>query len=231
MHIEPGVVQGAKMALSYGTAVAAGGIALKAAYDEITKQGPLSLIVKALLSTVLVFIFFQVFPHYPVGVSEVHLIFGTTLFLIFGTSAAAFGLAGGLLLQGLFFAQTDLPMYFVNISTLLFPLFAVSLLAKKIIPEKTAYKDIKYTQALQLSVVFQAGIVGWVMFWAFYGQGFQIASEVFSFGAAYMSVIIVEPLVDLAVLALVKTVHSLKDSKFVNGRLFKSAVEIKSESI
>jgi ABC-type Co2+ transport system permease subunit len=39
-----------------------------------------------------------------VGVSEVHLILGTTLLLIFGAAPAAIGLAAGLLVQSLFFA-------------------------------------------------------------------------------------------------------------------------------
>jgi hypothetical protein len=37
-----------------------------------------------------------------VGVSEVHFILGSTLFLMFGAGPAALGLAAGLLAQGLF---------------------------------------------------------------------------------------------------------------------------------
>ena len=39
------------------------------------------------------FSFFEVLPHAPVGVSEVHLILGSTLFLILGAAPAAIGLA------------------------------------------------------------------------------------------------------------------------------------------
>jgi len=63
-------------------------------------------------------------------------------------------------------------MYWVNITTLLMPLFVMSIVAKKIIPKKTVYKDITYTQALGLSASYQGGIIVWVAFWAFYGQGF-----------------------------------------------------------
>jgi hypothetical protein len=80
---------------------------------------------------------------------------------------AALGLALGLLVQGLFFAPFDLPQYGMNVTTLLVPLYAMSLLARKIIPEKTAYKDVKYLQALALSTAYQGGIVVWVAFWAF----------------------------------------------------------------
>jgi hypothetical protein len=224
MHIEPGVVQGAKIALSYGTGIATFAIAAKLARDEVKKTGSLSLTVKTILTTMLVFIFFEVFPHFPVGVSEVHFIFGSTLFLLFGASAASFGLALGLLCQGTLFTPTDIPMYFVNITTLLMPLFVMSLLAKKVIPKNVAYKDIKYSQALKLSIAYQGGIVAWVAFWAFYGQGFTAINipQVLSFGGAYLSVILIEPVLDLGVLAIVKALNSLKDSLFVEKRLYSS---------
>ncbi len=119
MHIEAGVVQGAKMVLGYATAVGVIGAGLKLAYDNIKENGLISFIVKTLLSTMVVFTCFEIFPHYPVGVSEVHLILGTTIFLIFGVAPAMVGLALGLLIQGLFFAPFDLPQYGINVTTLL----------------------------------------------------------------------------------------------------------------
>lgn len=225
MHIEEGVVHGAKMALSYGTAAVSFGIAAKLAVENIKNSGLIPMVAKTIMATILVFMFFEVFPHHPVGISEVHLILGSTIFLIFGAAPAAFGLAFGLLIQGLFFAQFDLPQYGVNVTTLLMPLFAMSYLAKKIIPQNVAYKDIKYTDALKLSVVYQGGIVTWVAFWAFYGQGFGVenVASVFSFGAAYMSVILLEPLVDIAVLAGAKALSSLQNTSFVNNRLYNPA--------
>lgn len=225
MHIEEGIVHGAKMVLSYGTAAVSFGIAGKLAIDSIKKSGLVPTIAKTAMATILVFMFFEVFPHHAVGVSEVHLILGSTIFLMFGAGAAAFGLAFGLLIQGLFFAPFDLPQYGANVTTLLMPLFAMSYLANKIIPQNIAYKDIKYTDALKLSVVYQGGIVTWVAFWALYGQGFgaENVASVFSFGAAYMTVVILEPLVDLAVLAGAKTLASLQNSSFVNHRLYNTA--------
>ena len=44
-----------------------------------------------------------------------------------------------------------------------------------------------------------------------------------SFGVAYMSVVLVEPLVDLAVLAAAKTLHRLKGSLAVEPRLHSAA--------
>lgn len=222
MHIEAGIVQGAKMVLSYGTAAVSFGIAGKLAIENIKENGLIPMVVKTIIATILVFIFFQVLPHHPIGVSEVHLILGSTIFLIFGAAPAALGLAFGLLIQGLFFAQFDLPQYGINVTTLLMPLFAMGYLASKIIPKNIAYKDIKYTDTLKLSLVYQGGIVSWVAFWALYGQGFGVEnlSSVFTFGAAYMSVVILEPVIDMAVLAGAKTLGSLQNSSFVNKRLY-----------
>jgi len=226
MHIEPGVVDGAKIALSYATAAASFGLASKMALDTIRKDGGVaSLAARTVATTALVFGFFQVLPHHPVGVSEVHLILGSTLFLIFGAGPAALGLALGLLAQGVFFAPFDLPQYGMNVTTLLVPLYAMSLLARKIIPAKTAYKDVKYGQALALSTAYQGGIVAWVAFWAFYGHGFgaENLAQVASFGAAYMAVIILEPLVDLAVLAIAKNTGRFADNLLFQDRLHHAA--------
>ncbi|KPX23586.1 Uncharacterized protein ALO71_02952 [Pseudomonas amygdali pv. dendropanacis] len=86
----------------------------------------------------LVFSFSEVLPHHPVGVSEVHLILGSLLFLLFGAAPVAVGLALGLLVQGLFFAPFDLPQYGMNVTTLLVPLFAVAALARRIIAPDTS---------------------------------------------------------------------------------------------
>ncbi len=226
MHIEPGVVDGAKMVLSYATAATAFGLGAKLVYDDIRHDdGLFPLAIRSLMTTVLVFCFFEVLPHFPVGVSEVHFILGTTLLLLFGGGAAAIGLALGLLAQGVFFAPSDLPMYAVNITTLLVPLFAIHLLAKRIIPAHTAYKDVTYLQALALSASYQGGIIAWVAFWAFYGQGFgaENLSNVALFGFAYLIVIVFEPVLDLAVLAGAKALDHFRHSKLFHGRLYRPA--------
>lgn len=222
MHIEPGLVDSAKIWLSYATAAGAGTYALKLVRDGLRECGAASLLGRILATTALVFSFFEVLPHHAVGVSEVHLIFGSTLFLLFGPAPAAIGLALGLLIQGLFFAPFDLPQYGMNVTTLLVPLFAVSALARRIIRPETPYVDLSYRQTLALSTAYQAGIVAWVGFWAFYGQGFTAENSVrvLSFGGVYMAVILVEPLVDLAVLALAKTARGLKRSALLDRRLY-----------
>lgn len=227
MHIEPGLVDGTKILLSYGTAVAAFGLAGKMSLDTIRNDGGVTaLAARSIITTVLVFCFFEMLPHKAVGVSEVHLIFGSTLFLLFGGGAAAIGLALGLLVQGVFFAPFDLPQYGMNVTTLLVPLWAVSELAKRVIAPKTAYVDLSYGQAFALSTAFQGGTVAWVAFWSFYGQGFGAhnISAVLTFGGAYMLVILIEPLADLAVLAGAKALRSLSNGPLFNNRLHVATV-------
>ncbi|WP_422382075.1 energy-coupling factor ABC transporter permease [Marinicellulosiphila megalodicopiae] len=223
MHIEPGVVDGAKILLSLATAATAFVVSSKHITSHVKQNGVASLATKTLLATVAVLVFFEVFPKQPVGVSEVHLILGSSIFLLFSLAPAALGLTFGLLIQSLFFAQTDLPQYFMNITTLLVPLFAMAAIAPKFIDPNTAYSDLTYTQTLKLSAIYQSGIVAWVMFWAFYGQGFAVETfvNVGVFAAAYLTVIIVEPVADLALLFAAKRLKPIS-SLFVNTRLYKA---------
>lgn len=225
MHIEPGVVEGAELALAYGTAAAAAGYSFKLAADDLKTHRAPSLAVRTVLATVSTFFFFEVTPHFAVGLSEVHLILGTTLFLLLGPAAAAFGLVFGLLIQGTFLAASDLPMVFVNLTTLLVPLLAVHALAGRIVPQATAFVDLNHGQVLRLSAVYQGGVVAWVAFWAIYGQGFgaENIKGVLAFGGVYLMVILTAPLADLAVLAAAKGMRGWKTDGLFAQRPFNAA--------
>jgi ABC-type Co2+ transport system permease subunit len=227
MHIEPGIVVGAtKLALGYATAAGAIGYSAKLALDMAKKDGFGQMTARVLIAAVLVLSFFEILPHYPVGVSEVHFILGSTLFLMFGAGPAAIGLALGLLAQGLLFAPADLPQYGMNVTSLLVPLLAISTLANRIIPANTAYTDVSYKQALKLSTAYQGGVIAWVAFWAFYGAGFNAETmvSVATFGAAYISVIAIEPVIDLGILAFAKTMRSMERSGLFQSRMYHAAI-------
>ena len=225
MHIEPGVVDGAKMGFAYATAAGAAGYTAKLALSDLAKTNIGSFAIRTVLATIGTFFFFEVLPHFPVGISEVHFILGTTLFLLLGAAPAALGLALGLLVQSMFFAPTDLPMFFVNVTTLLVPLFAITALAQRVIPGDRAYVDLGYGEVLKLSAMYQGGVVAWVAFWAFYGQGVgaETFQSVLSFGAAYMLVILIEPIADLAVLAGAKALRGMEKSGLFTPRLYNAA--------
>ena len=224
MHIEPGVVNEAKMLLSYATAAGVTALTIKSAARTLSQSKSAAFILRFILATLLTLFFFEVLPKFPVGVSEVHFIFGSTLFLLFGAAPAAIGLAAGLAIQGLIVAPADLPQYFMNTTTLLFPLYAISWVAGRIIAPNKAYADCTYTQVLKLSATYQAGIVTWVAFWAFYGQGFGAdnISAVTGFGLAYLSVILIEPIVDVAILAIAKMRRDLASNMIFTTRLTQS---------
>jgi hypothetical protein len=225
MHIEVGVVEGAKMILSYGTAAAAFGYLAKQSWQTVKDKGIAPSLLSSIITTLLVLTFFEVFPHHPVGVSEVHLILGSTLFLIFGLAPAGIGLTLGLLIQGLFFAPFDLPNYSINVTTLLMPLYTMALIAKKIIPETLAYKDLSYAQTVKLSLAYQGGIISWVAFWALYGQGFgaENLTSVGTFAAAYATIVLLEPVIDVAVLAAAKAVNQLTNNPLFTPRLYSAS--------
>ncbi|HRY23861.1 MAG: energy-coupling factor ABC transporter permease [Geminicoccaceae bacterium] len=225
MHMEPGVVTGAQSLLGVATATGALGYAGRRALEALRIENPAALALRSVIATGLVLTFFEVLPHHPVGVSEVHLILGSTLFLLFGLVPTAIGLALGLLTQGLLFAPFDLPQYGMNVTTLLVPLFAVAALARRIIPAGTPYVDLGYGDVLKLSVTYQGGICTWVAFWSLYGGGFGAANlqAVGVFFAAYMLVVLLEPLVDLAVLALAKAGRNTAGGPLFHRRLLQGA--------
>ena len=84
MHIEPGVVNETKMVLSYATAAGATGLTIKYAVQTLRQSKSAAFILRFMMTTLLTVFFFEVLPKFPVGVSEVHFIFGSTLFLLFG---------------------------------------------------------------------------------------------------------------------------------------------------
>jgi len=222
MHIEPGIVNGAKIGLSYLTGAAAIAIGLKLLIQRMFNNTSVLLTaVRCLITTVFVFSFFEILPQYPLGVSEVHFIFGATLFLFFGAGATAFGLVAGLSLQGLLLAPSDLPQLYINISTLLFPLFAVSYISKKIIAANIAYTDLKYRHVISLTGIYQGGIILWVAFWCFYGQGFNQETfyNVGIFSLAYSTVIGIECLLDVGLLATLKSYKKRSLPSVFNQRL------------
>jgi hypothetical protein len=113
----------------------------------------------------------------------------------------------------------------MNVTTLLVPLFAINTLAARLVARDTAYVDLRYGQALSLSTAYQAGIVAWVAFWAIYGRGMgaENLSSIATFAVSYAMVIVVEPLVDLGVLALAKSLRGVLDGSLVTPRLHNAA--------
>ena len=225
MHIEPGLIAEPKLVLSYATGAAALACGARLAWAEARTGGLASLAARAALATGLTLVFFEILPHVAVGVSEVHLILGTALLLLLGTGPAAMGLAAGLAIQGLAMAPADLPQYGANVTTLLAPLFALAWLTRRMVAPGRAFVDLGYGEVVRMSLAYQGGIVIWVAFWAIWGQGATAATlaAVGTFGAAYMLVVLVEPLVGMAILAAARSSRRLRVSPLVTPRLHAAA--------
>jgi hypothetical protein len=63
--------------------------------------------------------------------------------------------------------------------------------------------------------------VAWVAFWALYGAGFGAANlaAIATFAASYALVIVIEPLADLVVLVLAKSLRGVMADGLVTPRL------------
>lgn len=227
MHIQPGVVEGAKVALSFATAAGAFSMSVRMGLANL-RSGvrAANFVARSAIASAAVFCFFQLLPHTPVGVSELHLILGSTLFLLLGAGPAAVGLSAGLLVQGLFFAPWDIPQYAMNVTTLLVPLWALCALEKRIVPAGTRYADLGFGQVMTMSLTYQAGVVGWVAFWTIYGQGVTAQSmlAIGSFGASYLLVVALETIIDLSVLGAVKTFVREGSTGLMQRRVLHAAV-------
>ncbi|MEM7158160.1 MAG: energy-coupling factor ABC transporter permease [Myxococcota bacterium] len=227
MHIEPGVLDATKILLSYGTSTAAVLYGANLLRKEIREDaagpiaGSLTLGLRSAVATLGTLVFFELLPHFPVGPSEVHFIFGTMLLLFLGAGASTVGLSLGLLLQALFLSPTDFPQFGANLTSLLVPLFATAALARRVTGGRR-YVDLRYGDALKLSLSYQAGVVGWVAFWVMYGQGVTALSisSVATFAVAYAPVALLEPLVDVAALGIAKRFQGRSGGTDGRGSLF-----------
>ena len=64
MHIEPGIVDGAKMGLAFATAAGAAGYTAKLALGDLMKSNPVSFAARAAMATIGTVFFFEVLPHF-----------------------------------------------------------------------------------------------------------------------------------------------------------------------
>ena len=94
-------------------------------------------------------------------------------------------------------------------------------MSKKIIPLNSTYTDLRYRHVLTLTGVYQGGIILWVAFWCFYGQGFSQETfyNVGIFSLAYSTVIGIECLLDVGLLAMLKRNKKQSLPAIFNSRL------------
>lgn len=196
MHIEPGYVSAAKIALANTAAIGVlGGQSL-----QLIRQP--QLVVRTLLAAVF-FTFFMQMYHLPVGPSELHFVGAMPIYLTLGFVPTLIGFGFGLLLQGLLFTPTDLVHLGINTLSLAVPLGLLhASLGKRL--QKLDIKTI-----LKLDAAYYSGVTLMVGFWLAIGEAATPLAAWAGFAASYISLVLIEPVFTWVI---VKGLARYKDS-------------------
>ena len=187
MHIEPGVLAAAKIAVA-DTAVLV--LVLAAAWHLRRRPASWG---RTLLAALFFTLCMQAF-HLKVGPSELHFIGAMPMYLAFGLVPTLLGFALGLLLQGVLFEPADLMHWSVNTLSLALPLLAVhSALGRGL-------ERVTLVAVLRFDAAYYAGVTVMVGFWLSMGQLATPAAEWLRFALSYAAVVALEPLVTTTLL-------------------------------
>lgn len=192
MHIEPGVLDAAKIASAN---VAALGTLAASAYGFVRRPSDLA---RTALAALFFSIFMQIW-HMQVGPSELHLIGASAIYFTFGFLPTLFGFALGLALQGLVFEPQDLVHLGVNSLSLMVPLIAVHAAFGRRFFARDGIET-KWASVLKFDAAYYAGVVAMVGFWLALGQEPTPLRSWATFAASYLPLVVLEPLFTLLVL-------------------------------
>jgi cobalt/nickel transport system permease protein len=196
MHIEPGVLNGAKVLCANVTAASTLTAYLPSVFRKPT------VIIKIGLAAIFFSLFMEAF-HMPVGPSELHFVGASAVYFVFGFLPALFGFAIGLLLQGALFEPQDLVHLGVNSLSLMLPLIAVHALRGRRFFESGASKPrVTWAEVAKFDAAYYAGVVGMVGFWLALGNEPTPFSSWALFAASYVPLVLCEPILTYAVLKL-----------------------------
>lgn len=195
MHIEPGILSGAKIAAANLTAI---GLAAAQA-PQLVKQP--QLVLRTLLAALFFSVFMQSF-HLSAGASELHFIGAMPIYLTLGFVPTLLGFGLGLLLQGVIFEPADLLHLGVNFLSLAVPLLALHLgLGRRL----AAGAATEIRSVLKLDATYYAGVAIMVGFWLSMGEVATPFAEWMTFAAAYLPVVLIEPVLTVAVVRLLQS--------------------------
>lgn len=186
MHIEPGVLNTAKVISANAAA-----LATLAVHVRGMIQAPLDL-----LKTVMAAAFFSIFMeiwHMPVGPSELHFIGASAIYFIFGFRPTLFGFAFGLLLQGVLFEPQDLVHLGVNALSLMIPLIAVHATVGQALFASSQGRKLTLATILRFDALYYSGVVGMVGFWLFLSQDTVPLTDWGVFALSYVPLMVLEP--------------------------------------
>lgn len=197
MHIEPGILSAPQIAAANATA-----IATLAAHAGGLLRRPLD-IARTLLAAAAFSLLMEVW-HQPVGPSELHFIGASTIYFLFGFAPTLFGFAIGLALQALLFEPQDMLHLGVNALSLMLPLIAAHTLIGRRITAGGANAPISWASVMRFDAIYYGGVVAMVGFWLAGGNTQTSLADWALFAAAYLPVVLCEPVMTAAVLRAVR---------------------------
>ncbi len=192
MHIEPGLLDAAKIASA--NAVALGTLGASA-WGFVSRPAD---ILKTLLAAAFFSIFMQIW-HLQVGPSELHLIGASAIYFTFGFLPTLFGFALGLALQCLLFEPQDLVHLGVNSLSLMIPLIAVHAAFGRRFFARDGLQT-RWSSVLRFDAAYYAGVVAMVGFWLAQGQEPTAFQSWAAFAASYLPLVALEPVFTLLAL-------------------------------
>lgn len=197
MHIEPGIISGAKLALAGLSAAAVFSFYIKPILSQ-----PIA-IFRSLIAALFFTLFMQMM-HMNVGPSELHFIGAMPMYLLLGFVPTLLGFGVGLLLQGLIFEPTDLMNLAVNALSLVLPLIAVHYSIGKRYFNESRGSRINRKAILKLDALFYTGVTSMVGFWLLVSGNQTPFASWATFAASYLLIVMLEPLLTFATIGLLK---------------------------
>ncbi|WP_409281367.1 energy-coupling factor ABC transporter permease [Pseudomonas defluvii] len=196
MHIEPGVLNAAKVLYANVTA-----IGTLAVFTPRLIKRPDD-ILKTLLAAMFFSIFMEAF-HLPIGASELHFVGASAVYFVFGFIPTLLGFAIGLLLQGLLFEPQDLVHLGVNSLSLMLPLITAHYtLGRRFF--NTGGNSIRWAEVVKFDAMYYTGVVMMVGFWLSLGEEPTPFHNWALFALSYLPLVLCEPLFTCLVVRTLK---------------------------
>ena len=201
MHIEPGVLNAAKIV--YANAAAA--TVVLGQGRSLWRAPPL--IVSTLLAALFFSLFMEVY-HVKIGPSELHFVGASLVYTVFGLVPTLLGFALGLLLQGAFFEPDDLLHLGVNSLSLMLPLLAAHALVGRRFFAARDQTPAGFAAIIRFDAIYYSGVVAMVGFWLTLGTEAAAFSAWLVFALSYVPLILCEPLFTALAVRLLKKVET-----------------------
>lgn len=205
MHVEPGYVAPAKVALANASAI---GVVMWGCATQMKTllRDPFAP-VKSLVAAAFFSLFMQSF-HMPVGPSELHFVGAMAMYLTLGFTPTLLGFGIGLVFQGALFEPADLYHLGVNSLSLMLPLISVHVVAGQRFFKGTAGDTLSWAKILKLDAMYYAGVTSMVGFWLIIGDVATPLSAWAAFAGSYLVIVLCEPLVTYAAVKGLKAIEA-----------------------